>query len=80
MIMALLKADGTLDIERINELPLKEHMKEIGSFTREQFKQYVSTIPINEGKTYPRAIRVDTPDGVDADEFMNKMREKYGRK
>lgn len=33
--MALLKEDGSLDIERINKLPLEEHMNEIGSFTRE---------------------------------------------
>lgn len=77
--MALLKEDGSLDIERINKLPLEEHMKEVGSFTREQFKQYVSTIPLNEGKSYPRAIMVDSPHGVDAEEFMNKMREKYGK-
>ena len=78
--MALLKEDGSLDIERINKLPLEEHMKEVGSFTREQFKQYVSTIPLNEGKNYPRAITVDTPHGIDAKEFMNKMREKYGKR
>ena len=78
--MALLKEDGSLDIERINKLPLEEHMKEVGSFTREQFKQYVSTIPLNEGKSYPRAIMVDSPHGVDAEDFMNKMREKYGRR
>ena len=80
MIMALLKEDGSLDIERINKLSIEEHMKEVGSFTRKQYKQYVSTIPINEGKTYPRAIKVDTPHGVDAEEFMNKMREKYGKR
>ena len=59
--MALLKEDGSLDIERINKLPLEEHMNEIGSFTREQFRQYVSTIPLNEGKSYPHFIRVDVP-------------------
>ena len=78
--MAFLKEDGSLDIERINKLPIKEHMKAIGSLTREQFEQYISTIPINESKDYPRAIRVDVVDGVDANEFMNKMREKYGKK
>ena len=80
MNMALLKEDGSLDIERINKLPLEEHMKEIGALTKEQFKQYVSTIPLNEDKSYPRAIRVNTPHGVDAEEFMNKMREKYGKR
>ena len=78
--MALLKEDGSLDIERINKLPLEEHMNEIGSFTREQFRQYVSTIPLNEGKSYPHFISVDVPHGVDAEEFMNKMKEKYGRR
>ena len=78
--MALLKEDGSLDIEPINKLPLEEHMNEIGSFTREQFRQYVSTIPLNEGKSYPHFIRVDVPHGVDAEEFMNKMKEKYGRR
>ena len=77
--MALLKEDGSLDIERINKLPLEEHMKEVGSLTREQFKEYISSIPLNEGKTYPRAVRVDQIHGVDADELMNKMREKYGK-
>lgn len=78
--MAFLKEDGRLDIERINKLPIKEHMKAIGSLTREQFEQYISTIPINESKDSPRAIRVDVVDGVDASEFMNKMRKKYGKK
>lgn len=75
--MALLKEDGSLDIERINKLPLEEHMKEVGSFTREQFKQYISTIPHNEDKLIPRAVWVDTPHGVDAKEFMRKIKEQY---
>ena len=77
--MVFLKEDGSLDIDRINKLPIKEHMKAIGSLTKEQFEQYISTIPINDGKYYPRAIIVDSVDGVEAEEFMNKMREKYGR-
>ena len=81
--MALLKEDGSLDIERINKLPFEEHMKEVGSFTREQFKQYISTIPLNEGRVSQQAIQVNysmLEDGVDAEEFMNKMREKYGKR
>lgn len=76
--MALLKEDGGLDIERINKLPREERMREIGSFTREQFQEYLSTIPLNEGFTRTRAIRVNKPSGVDAQEFMDKMRKKYG--
>lgn len=50
--MALLKEDGSLDIERINKLPREERMREIGSFTREQFQEYLSKIPLNEGYTH----------------------------
>lgn len=46
--MALLKEDGSLDIERINKLPLEEYMEEIGNFTDEQHDEYVSKIPSNE--------------------------------
>lgn len=49
--MALLKEDGSLDIERINNLPREERQKMIGSFTRAQFREYVSSIPPNEGYT-----------------------------
>ena len=38
--MALLKEDGSLDIERINKLPLEEYMEEIGGLTEEQYKEY----------------------------------------
>ena len=40
--MALLKEDGTLDIERINQLPIEDYMKEVGNFTNEQRKEYYS--------------------------------------
>ena len=85
--MVQLKEDGSLDIERINRLPLEEHMKEVGSFTREQFRQYVSTIPINESKTATRAVKVNYTLEEDLErgcvivgDFMNEMREKYGKK
>lgn len=82
--MALLKEDGSLDIERIDSLPLEEHMKEVGTFTHEQFKEYVSTIPLTESKVCPRAVRVNysLEDELArgcalAEEFMNKMQKKY---
>ena len=40
--MALLKEDGSLDIERINQLPIEEYMEEVGNFTNEQRKEYYS--------------------------------------
>jgi len=48
--MALLKEDGSLDIERINNLPLEEYMEEMGDLTQEQVKEYLSKTPINESK------------------------------
>lgn len=85
--MALLKEDGSLDIERINKLPIEEYIKEIGTLTEEQYKEYLSKLPINESKEPTRAIRVDYTleeelgkGGVIAEDFINKMREKYGIK
>ena len=48
--MALLKEDGSLDIERIQKLPYKEYIHEISNFTKEQYEEYVSKIPINESQ------------------------------
>ena len=74
--MALLKEDGSLDIERINNLPLEEYMEEMGTLTQEQIKEYVSKLPINETKEPVRALKVNYPmekDGVDAEEIINKI-------
>ena len=48
--MALLKEDGSLDIERIQKLPYNEYIHEISNFTKEQYEEYVSKIPINESQ------------------------------
>ena len=55
--MALLKEDGSLDIERINALPLEEYMQEMGTLTQEQVGEYLSKLPINETKEPVRAPR-----------------------
>ena len=57
--MAFLKEDGSLDIERINSLPLREFMEAIGDLTQEQYKDYISKLPINESKEPVRTITVD---------------------
>lgn len=57
--MAYLKEDGSLDIERINSLPLREFMEAIGDLTQEQYKDYISKLPINESMEPVRAITVD---------------------
>jgi len=82
--MEILKEDGSLDIERIDSLPLEEHMRLVGTFTNEQFREYVSAIPLTESKVCPRAVRVNysledelARGCVLAEDFMNKMRKKY---
>lgn len=57
--MALLKEDGSLDVERINNLPREEKIREIGKFTREQMNEYMSKMPINESHEPVKVIKVD---------------------
>ncbi len=79
--MALLKEDGSLDVERIDKLPLEEYEKEIGALTQEQYKEYISKQPINESNKPLRAIEVDytledelARGGVIAEDYINNMR------
>lgn len=81
--MAFLKEDGSLDIEYYNSLPLEEWMDEFASLTDEQVDECISKLPANESKEPVRVIVVDYPmeeDGVDAKEFLNNQRKKYGIK
>ena len=80
-----LKEDGSLDIERINKLPIEEYMDVIGNLTQEQYQYYLSKLPINEGHEQTKPVVVDYTleeeiergTAVDAEDFLNKMREKY---
>lgn len=82
--MALLKEDGSLDVERINNLPFEEHVREISNLSQEQFKEYFSKLP----STYNPICVVDVDytmeedvirNGlVNADEMFDKIRKKYG--
>ena len=74
--MALLKEDGSLDIERINQLPIEEYMEEIGDLTDTQYKEYLSKIPLNESKETTKAVLVNylmEEDGVDAEAVINNI-------
>lgn len=75
--MALLKEDGSLDIERINGLQFEDYLDEMGTLTKEQVEEYLSMIPINESTIPMKAIVVESIEkyGVDADDFLNNMRE-----
>jgi hypothetical protein len=57
--MKYLKEDGSLDVERINKLPLDERLHEIGKFTREQVEEYFSQTPIKESHKPITPIKVD---------------------
>ena len=76
--MALLKEDGGLDVEWINNLPLEEHCKAVASLTRKQLKEYLSKQPINEAENAPRSTYTNKPMeewGVDAMEFLKKLKD-----
>ena len=78
-----LKEDGSLDVERINKLPIEEYIKVVGAFTQEQYRYYTSKLPINESYHGPtKAVVVDDTlakeiERGDAEDFLNEMREKY---
>lgn len=57
--MALLKEDGSLDIERINNLPHEKYIEELESMTESQFKEYRASIPVNESKEPIQPVFVD---------------------
>lgn len=81
--MEILKENGKLNIERINQLPLREYMEVIGGLTDEQFNEYLSKSPINESNEPVRAIKVDfaiEEIGVDAELVINNLRRKYVNK
>lgn len=78
--MVPLKENGELDIERINEQPI-EYMEVIGGLTEEQYKEYLSNLPVNESKEPVRAIVVDYTleeelerGSVLAEDLINKLR------
>ena len=65
--MALLKEDGSLDVEGIQKLPYKEYLHEICNFTKEQYEEYVSKLPINESQETVTPIYVDN-----VEEYLRK--------
>lgn len=80
--MALLKEDGSLDVERINKLPIEEYMNAMGDLTQEQVKEYMSKVPKDESNEPMRSINVDSTFdvGVNADDVINDLRNMCKRK
>ena len=75
--MKYLKEDGSLDIKRINKLPIEEYMDVVGDLTEEQYEEYLSKLPINESNEPIRIIKVNSPMGIDADEVINNIGKTY---
>lgn len=71
--MKYIKEDGSLDIKRINQLPIEEFMDVVGDLTEEQYEEYISKLPINESNEPIRVIKVDRPMGVNADDVINNI-------
>ena len=78
-----LKEDGSLDVERINKLPIDEYTDVMGDLTQEQYKYYLSKTPITQEPVravvvdYTLEEEIERGTGVDIEEYLNKMREKY---
>ena len=62
-----LKEDGSLDIERINNLPQEEFINVIASFTKEQSEEYYSKLPDNGADQPIEPLSVDS-----VEEFLKK--------
>lgn len=79
--MEYLKENGKLDIKRINQLPIEEYMDVVGDLTEEQYKEYLSKLPINESNESMKAVVVDYTleeelerGAVIAEDYINNLR------
>ena len=79
--MKYLKEDGSLDIKRINKLPIEEYMDVVGDLTEEQYEEYLSKLPINESNESMKAVVVDYTleeelerGAVIAEDYINNLR------
>ena len=76
--MVFLKEDGSLDVEKINNLPIEEYWDVMGELTETQIMEYNSKLPLNESNEPMKALIVTKPIeqyGVDADEVLNNLKE-----
>lgn len=62
MIMDFLKEDGSLDVERIRNLPHDEKCHVICRFTREQMEEYFSKCPVCHGPIKPVKVHYKMED------------------
>lgn len=82
--MTLLKED----IERINNLPIEEYMKVVGDMTQEEYKEFFSKQPLNEGNEPFKPILVDYTLEEDiekngtvlAEDLINNLKKRHDKK
>ncbi len=77
--MIPLNDDGSLDIERINNLPFDEYMDVMGDLSQEQLHEYLSRLPKQDSNEPMQAVKVnygceDVRSGVDADILLANLR------
>lgn len=73
--MVYMKEDSSLDIERINKLPVEEFMDRMGDLTPIQVKEYLSQLQISQSHEPMQPVKVnydrsDKRSGIDAKEFL----------
>ena len=87
--MDFAKQNGSLDIEKIADLPIEERMKYVDNLTDEQYHQYaklLSSKSMNEGRKHTREIFVDYTmedeikrgTGVNVDDLLKELRTELG--
>lgn len=72
--MALLKEDGSLDVEQIRALPIDEYRNEISHLTKAQHQEYVSKIPIKESSNTRKIVYGSLKEDLESGKFFD-MRE-----
>ena len=86
--MIPLKEDGTVDVEKIDNLSSEEYLHVLENMTQEQYRYYSDHGPINKGGNAPtKAIKVNytleeaIEKGiiVDATEHIKKLRDSTNR-
>lgn len=79
-ILPFINEDGSLNIPKIRELPLEEKLKVMIYTTQKQTDEYWPTVPVCKSWNGPLIAGKYNmeEDGVDAFEFLEKMRKKYG--
>ena len=84
--MTLLKEDGSLDIERINKLPIIEWMNLMGELTDEQYEEYTKS-PLYESRDHLNYVeedltweKMERAGFIGVSEALNKLKKEFGIK